>query len=220
VSTARAERLERFDRPGLYVVITTEFCAGRSPVDILDACLAAGVRHVQCREKRLSDLEYTALAKAFCLRTAAASAVLIVDDRVDIALAAGADGVHLGQTDLPLTDARRIAPDLLLGASSHSLEEALRAQDDGADYVNIGPIYATQTKETGWEPLGPEAIAAIAPALRVPFTCMGGIKPGNIAPLLAAGAHRCAVVTAVTAAADPQAAAAELHQAILAATKE
>jgi len=220
VSAARAERLERFDRPGLYVVITTEFCAGRSPLDILDACLAAGVRHVQCREKHLSDLDYATLAKAFRLRTAAAGAALIIDDRVDIALAAGADGVHLGQTDLPLADARRIAPDLLLGASSHSLEEALRAQDDGADYVNIGPIYATQTKATGWEPLGPTAIAAIAPSLRVPFTCMGGIKPDNIAPLLAAGARRCAVVTAVTAAADPRAAAAALHQAILAASEK
>ncbi|MBI1319276.1 MAG: thiamine phosphate synthase [Candidatus Hydrogenedens sp.] len=217
MSNLRAERLARFDRPGLYVVITSAFCAGRSPLEILDACLAAGVRHVQCREKDLPDAEYLALAKEFHARTHAAGASLIIDDRVDIALACGADGVHLGLSDLPLPDARRIAPDLLLGASSHNLDEALRAQDAGADYVNIGPIYATQTKETGCDALGPDAIGAIAPSLRVPFTCMGGIKPGNIAPLLARGARRCAVVTAVTAAPDPQAAAAELHQAILAA---
>jgi thiamine-phosphate pyrophosphorylase len=113
-----------------------------------------------------------------------------------------ADGVHLGQEDLPLDVARNLAPDLLIGASSHSLEEALQAQKDGADYINIGPIFPTKTKEGVERFLGPDAIATISPSLEVPFTVMGGIKDDNIDHVLAKGARKVAVVTAITKAAD------------------
>ena len=215
MSALHAERLARFDQPGLYVVVTTAFCAGRPALDILDACLQAGVKHIQCREKNLDDLDYVELARAFRERTRAAGALLIIDDRVDIALAVEADGAHLGLADMPLADARRIAPELLLGASAHDLGEALAAQDAGASYVNIGPIHATKTKHVPTGAIGPEALREILPHLRVPHTCMGGIKPENIPGLLALGAQRCAVVTAVTAAPNPAAAAAEMHQAII-----
>lgn len=213
----RAARQQRFNETDLYVVITEAFCGGRSSLDILDACLAAGVRLIQLREKGPDLPHLYARAMAFRERTAKAGALLIIDDRVDLALAVQADGVHLGQQDLPLAAARAIAPDLLLGASTHDLSEALEAQAGGADYLNIGPIFATQTKDVPTGVVGPEMIDTIRPLLSIPFTCMGGIKPDNIDQVLCRGARHPAVVTAVTAAPDPQAAAEELRSRIAAA---
>ena len=211
----KAERLARFEQADLYVVITEAFCAGRSSLEVLDDVLAAGVTLVQFREKDWDDQALTERARAFRERTKNAGALLIIDDRLDIAVNVGADGVHLGQDDMPIDIACRVAPNLLIGASTHNLEEAIRAQADGADYANIGPIFATQTKETGFEPLGPEALETIAPHLSIPWTTMGGIKPHNIGELVARGAQRVAVVTAVTAADDVESAARELRACIL-----
>jgi len=208
---SKVERLARFDRTDLYVVITEAFCAGRSSLDVLDSVLAAGVTLVQFREKDWDADAMRERALAFRERTAKAGALLIIDDDVDMALSVGADGVHLGQDDTPVPIARRQAPELIIGASTHNLEEAVRAQADGADYANIGPIFATQTKETGFEPLGPESLDTIAPHLTIPWTTMGGIKPNNIGALTARGAKRVAVVTAVTAADDVEAAAKDLR---------
>lgn len=208
------QRLKRFRETDLYVVITEEFCAGRTALAVLDEVLAAGVGVVQLREKELDDRELFARALAFRERTRRARALLIVDDRLDVALAAEADGVHLGQRDLPLREARRLAPALLIGASSQTPEQAWEAQDAGASYVNIGPIYPTETKATGIPALGPEAITRTAPRLTVPFTVMGGIKAHNVGALLERGARHVAVVTAVTAAADVAGAARALRLAI------
>lgn len=209
------QRLAAFAAADLYVVITEAFCAGRHAHDILVQTLMAGVSLVQLREKEKSGRGLYNLALEFRRLTEAAGALLIIDDRLDIALASGADGVHLGQEDLPLEVARQIAPDLLIGASTHSLEEALAAQDQGASYVNIGPIFATQTKPAV-TPLGLEAIDRIAPHLRIPWTTMGGINQKNISQVVFHGARHPAVMSAVTAAADPRAAALELRQIILA----
>jgi thiamine-phosphate pyrophosphorylase len=152
-----AERLAAFAATDLYVVITEAFCAGRTALEVLDRALAAGVRLVQMREKDWDGRRLYLQAVEFRRLTAAAGALFIVNDRVDVALAAGADGVHLGQEDLPVGAVRQIAPHLIIGASTHSLDEALAAQDAGASYVNIGPIFATQTKATPHGPLGPEA---------------------------------------------------------------
>jgi len=206
------ERVRRFDAADLYVVITQAYCAGRSALDVLDAVLDAGVRLVQCREKDFDDERLFDHAKEFRYRTAEAGAVLIVDDRLDIALAVDADGVHLGQEDLPVPDARRLAPEHLIGASTHSLREALIAQHEGASYLNIGPIFTTQTKATGVDPLGPEALTRIASKVMVPFSCMGGIKLENVDEIVRRGGRHPAVITAVTAADDPGAAAKELRE--------
>ncbi len=208
-------RMTRFDAADLYVVITESFCAGRPALEILDAVLRAGVRLIQFREKDGPARALYQRAAAFRERCAAWDAVLIIDDRVDLALAVEADGVHLGQSDLPIEAARAVAPDLIIGGSSHSLEEALAAQAAGASYVNIGPIFETQTKVLAMSALGPQAIEAIAPQLRIPWSTMGGIKAHNIAEVVSRGARHPAVVTAVTAAADPEAAARELRQRIL-----
>lgn len=207
------ERMARFAETDLYVVITEAFCAGRSGVDVLEACLAAGVRLVQLREKDLPARELCRRAEIFREHTARAGALLIIDDRLDVALAAGADGVHLGRQDLPIEAARRIAPELILGASSHTPEQAWAAAAAGASYVNIGPVFATQTKQTAVAPVGPDMIAAVAPGLRIPFTCMGGIKAHNVREVVSRGARHVAVVTAVTAAADIGTAVRELREA-------
>jgi thiamine-phosphate pyrophosphorylase len=209
-----ARRLAAFAQADLYVVITEAFCAGRTSLTVLDQVLAAGVGIVQLREKDLEDRRLYELAVEFRRRTEAAGSLLIIDDRVDIALAAGADGVHLGQTDLPIAVARRIAPDLIIGASSHSLDEALAAQNEGAGYVNIGPIFATPTKPAA-VPLGVEAIPRIAPHLKIPWSTMGGINQGNIAQVVARGARHPAVMSAVTAAAEVSAAARALREIII-----
>jgi thiamine-phosphate pyrophosphorylase len=209
-----AERLAAFAATDLYVVITEAFCAGRTALEVLDRALAAGVRLVQMREKDWDGRRLYLQAVEFRRLTAAAGALFIVNDRVDVALAAGADGVHLGQEDLPVGAVRQIAPHLIIGASTHSLDEALAAQDAGASYVNIGPIFATQTKATPHGPLGPEALEAITPHLRIPWTTMGGITSANIDQVISRGARLPAVVTAVTAAPDPTAAALLLREKI------
>ena len=209
-----ARRLAAFAQADLYVVITQPFCAGRTSLTVLDQVLTAGVGIVQLREKDLEGRRLYELAVEFRRRTEAAGALLIIDDRVDIALAAGADGVHLGQEDLPVAAARAIASDLIIGASTHSLEEALAAQEAGAGYVNIGPIFSTATKPAAI-PLGIEAIQRIAPRLRIPWSTMGGINQGNIAQVVARGARHPAVMSAVTAASDVSAAAWILRKAII-----
>jgi thiamine-phosphate pyrophosphorylase len=208
------QRLATFERADLYVVITESFSAGRTALEVLDGVLAAGVGIVQLREKDLGGRELYELAVACRRRTSVAGALLIIDDRVDIALAAAADGVHLGQADLPVAVARRLAPDLIIGASSHSLEEALAAQEAGASYVNIGPIFPTATKPQAIA-LGVEAISRLAPYLRIPWSTMGGINQGNIAQVVARGARHPAVMSAVTAAPDVSAAARALREAIV-----
>lgn len=210
----RATRMERFAQADLYVVITEAFCAGRSGIDVLESCLKAGVRLIQFREKDASGSALVEKGQAFADRCREAGALLIVNDRVDVALAIGADGVHLGQEDFPVAAARQIAPELLVGSSSHDLEEALAAQQAGATYVNIGPIYATQTKSVPTGVVGPAMIDTIRPHLQIPFTCMGGIKAHNLAEVVRRGTRRIAVVTAVTEAPDVQAAARDLRQAI------
>jgi len=209
-----ARRLAAFEQADLYIVITEAFCAGRTSLTVLDQVLAAGVKIVQLREKDLADRNLYELAREFRRRTQAAASLLIIDDRVDIALAAGADGVHLGQTDLPVGAARRIAPDLIVGASSHSRAEALAAQAAGAGYVNLGPIFPTATKPDAVV-LGVEAISDITPHLRIPWSTMGGINQTNIARVVARGARHPAVMSAVTAAADIVAAARALRETII-----
>lgn len=205
-----AERMSRFVRAGLYVVTSQALSSGRTTPEIVAGVLRGGGRLIQLREKDLPIREFAEMACEVRAMTADAGALLIINDRLDVALACGADGVHLGQDDLPIDAARRIAPDLIIGASSHSVEEALVAERQGASYVNIGPLYPTRTKEWRRDFLGLEGLRQVSAAVRIPFTVMGGIKPRHLADLAAAGVHTVAVVTAVTAAPDPAAATRDL----------
>lgn len=198
----RKERLAKLKEIDIYPVTCQELSEGRTNLEVLAAVLAGGAKIIQLREKHWSKKDLYDLAIEFRKRTQRCDALLIVNDHVDVALAAGADGVHLGQEDLPVGAARMIAPELIIGASSHSLKEALKAEKDGADYVNIGPIFPTKTKENTVRFLGPEAIVEIGPQLTVPFTVMGGITPDNIHRVLKAGARRVAMITGITRAAN------------------
>ena len=170
----RKSRKEKFLQVDLYPVTCERLSAGRSNLDLLEAAIRGGAKIIQLREKELPTGDLYRMALAFRKITAEAGMLLIINDRVDIALAVDADGVHLGQEDLPLSAARRIAPELLIGISTHSREEALKAQGEGADYVNIGPIFPTRTKEGVSRFLGPEAIPGDRCGPRDPLHRHGG----------------------------------------------
>lgn len=216
IYTALAERIEALRRTDVYPVVTSEFCAGRSPVEVTASILAGGARILQIREKTMPDRPFLELLRQVRELTWEHGALLIVDDRVDAALIVQADGVHLGQEDIPLPDARRIAPDLLIGVSTHNADEIRQAQDEGCSYLNIGPIFPTNTKQlAGIRFLGLDELKSLIPLVRVPFSVMGGIKYSHLTELKAAGAGRIAAETAFTQAPDPGAEAAKWRSALL-----
>ncbi len=189
----------------LYPVSCERLANGRSDTEWLTAVLAAGARIVQLRDKESSDRALFEKALIFRQKTAAAGALLIINNRLDIALAVDADGLHLGNSDLPTEVARRLGPDLIIGVSANTSEQAAQAATRGASYYNIGPLFPTATKEGLSTFLGTGAIKTFAAGSNLPFTVMGGIKFDHIKELTALGAKRIAVVTALTQAADIEA---------------
>ena len=203
--TTHAERVEAFRRTDVYPVVTTDFCAGRNPIDIARSILEGGATIIQMREKTMPDGDFMMLLRQARQLTREYGALLIVDDRVDAALAVDADGVHLGQEDFPVPDARRLGPDLIIGVSTHNPEEIRQAQADGCSYLNIGPIFPTKTKQLACTFLGLENLKVFSREVKVPFSVMGGIKFDNLPELMACGALHIAAVTAFTQAENPTA---------------
>lgn len=180
----------------------------------LRAALDGGVDVLQLRCKEMEALPCLRLAERVLGLAREAGVPLIVNDRADIALAAGADGVHLGQDDLPMTWARRIMPDAIVGRSSHEPAQAERAIADGADYFAVGPVWRTPTKP-GRPAAGLSYVRDVAArGGAIPWFAIGGITPENVDQVLDAGASRVAVVRAVLDAPDPAAAAHELATAL------
>ena len=202
VSPVKQKRIDAFRDIDLYPVTCESLSAGRSNVQVLEGLIAGGARVVQLRDKEASPGDLYKTAVTFREMTTKAGMLLIINDYVDIALAVNADGVHLGQDDMPPEAVRSIAPDLITGVSTHSLDQALAAQAAEADYINVGPIYPTGTKKVAVKVMGPEAVTNIGSKVDIPFTVMGGIKESNMDELLKRGAKRLAVVTAVTEADD------------------
>lgn len=198
----REARIKLFQQVDVYPVTCEGLSKGRTNLEVLEAVILGGSKIIQLREKEYSKKNLYNLALKFREITTRAGILLIINDQVDVALAVDADGVHLGQEDLPVQVARKLAPELLIGASTHSLEQALEAEKNGADYINIGPIFATKTKQGVGDFLGPEAISEISSQIKVPFTVMGGINEDNIEQVLAKGARKVAMVSAITKAAD------------------
>ena len=198
----------------LYLVADAEYAAGRDLAALVAEAVAGGVTAVQLRGKGLTARALVELGRELASRLAASGVPLLVNDRLDAALACGAAGVHLGQDDLPVPAARAIlGPGRTIGVSVNTPEEARRAEAEGADHVGAGPAYATSTKETSLPVLGPEGIGLIKRAVSVPVVAIGGIDAGNAAALAAAGADGIAVVSAVLGAPDPRRAAADLRRA-------
>jgi len=179
---------------------------------LLPALVSAGVDGFQVRAKGLADGALLGFAEEVVAAVRPLGAVVVVNDRVDVALASGADGVHLGRDDLPVAVARRLAPDLLVGATCRDRDQTRRAAADGADYAGFGPVFATDSKSGLPAPLGADAVRGSAGIL--PLVGIGGIDAGTAAAVRAAGAHGIAVITAIWRQRDPVAAARELAEAV------
>lgn len=202
-SSIYQHRLELFtEKVTLYPVSCEKLAKGRTDLEWLDGVLAGGAKIVQLRDKESDGRILLEKAKAFRAMTSKAGALFIVNDRLDVALLSNADGVHLGNDDLPADEVRRLAPDLIIGVSCNTEEQAETAEKRGASYFNIGPLYTTGTKENISQFLGPDAITLFSRRCRLPFTVMGGIKKHHLPELTARGARRIAVVTALTLAND------------------
>lgn len=189
----------------LYVILDRSVARGRDLPDLLAAVLAGGCRLVQLREKTMPLDELLALARRLARQCRESGARFIVNDRADLALACDADGLHVGQDDLPAREARALLrPGMILGVSTHDPEQARRAAADGADYVAVGSIFPTTTK-AGFQLVGPDLIRRVRPEVSVPLVGIGGITSDNAPLVLEAGADGVAVISAVCAAPDPEA---------------
>lgn len=188
----------------LYVITDERVSRGRTHLEVAEAAIRGGADAIQLRDKTAESGELYRIAVALRKITRDANVPLIVNDRLDIALAADADGVHVGQDDLPAAVARKLlGPGKLLGVSTETPEEALRAEKDGADYLGVGPIFeARGTKADAGAPKGPGMIAPIRGACRLPIVAIGGIKAGNARSVRAAGADAVAVISDIVGADD------------------
>ena len=203
--------------PRLYVILDRSVAGGRDLDAILAGALDGGAEMIQLREKTWPSGTLFPLAQRLRARCRAASVPFIVNDRVDLAVAVDADGVHLGQDDLPPAAARALLkPGMILGLSTHSVEQAKAAQAAGADYVAVGSMFPTATKPE-FRLVGPALARQVRPVVRVPLIGIGGITPDNVGDVIAAGVDGVAVISAVCAAPDPRAAARSFVGAIAAA---
>jgi thiamine-phosphate pyrophosphorylase len=180
--------------------------AGRALPAVVADALHGGLRAVQLREKDLTAAQLFKLAAELRQLTREYGAKLLINDRIDVALAVAADGVHLGKAGLPVSEARRIlGSKRLIGYSAHSTDEALQAQLGGADFVTFGPVYHTPSKAQYGEPLGLSALAETTRVVSIPLFALGGVKMSSVAEVLAAGAYGVALISAIMAAPDPAA---------------
>lgn len=200
-----------------YLVTQADLSAGWTTPEVVAAAIDGGVDVVQVREKHRSAREQLAVARELREQTREADVALVVNDRVDVAAAADADGVHLGDDDLPVDAAReQLGPDALVGRSVSTVEGAREAEAAGADYLGVGALFPTDSKDVPDEEgkLGLDVVRAVDDAVDVPFVGIGGVTPENAADVVAAGADGVAVISAITAAEDPRTATRKLDESV------
>jgi thiamine-phosphate pyrophosphorylase len=206
---ARSDRRARLQASRLYLVCDAA-PGGRELVDVLRPAIAGGVEVVQLREKQLPDEELVAVASAARALCERLGALLIVNDRPTVAREAGAHGVHVGQDDMPVAQARElIERDMLLGLSTHAPQEIDAVDPNLVDYIGVGPVHETPTKP-GRPAVGTELVRYAAANAPVPFFAIGGLHAGNVGEAIQAGARRICVLRAIADAEDPERAAREL----------
>lgn len=199
----------------LYLVTDRGLSLGRSTLEIVQTAVRGGVTCVQLREKNCSAREFIGEALSVQAFLKERGIPLIINDRLDIAQAVKADGVHLGQSDIPLKMARAIVKDsMLIGISAESLQDAVEAEQDGADYIGVSPVYTTATKKDTAPALGLEGFREIRKAVKIPLIGIGGLNRSNAAEVIRNGADGIALVSAIVSAEDPEKAAAELSEII------
>jgi thiamine-phosphate pyrophosphorylase len=201
--------------PTLYLVTDPQPGGGRALLEIVAAAVQGGVTLVQLRDKRADGRALLEQARALKALLDPLGVPLLINDRIDIALAAGAAGCHVGQTDLPVEAARALlGPDAILGTSLDAVEQARAADPEHLDYVAYGPFAATATKGDAGAPIGAAGLAAVRALTGLPLVAIGGVGEANLGEAIAAGADGIAVVSAIMAAADPTAASRRLREAI------
>jgi len=193
---------------GLYLVAARNACRGRDLLDVVEQAIQGGVGCVQLREKNLATRDFVECARALKTLLTRYKVPLIINDRLDIALVCGADGLHLGQQDLSVEDARRwLPPGSWLGLTVNSVADAHAACGLDVDYLGVGPVFPTVTKTDASPPLGLDGFAAVRAASTLPLIAIGGIDRDNARSLFAAGADGLAVVSAICSDSDPKRAA-------------
>jgi thiamine-phosphate pyrophosphorylase len=197
----------------LYLVTDQTAMRGRTLTDVVLAAVQGGVSCVQLREKNLNTRDFHAQACVLITLLAPLRVPLVINDRIDIALACGAQGVHLGQSDMPVARARSLLPaHVFLGWSVETLDQVAQAQSMPLDYLGVSPVFATPTKTDTATPWGLDGLRRIHQVSSLPLVAIGAVHAGNAAQVLAAGAQGLAVVSAVCSADDPRAAAAALRK--------
>lgn len=186
----------------LYVITGEQFHPNRPLLEVMREALEGGADFIQLRDKTSTKREILEKARMLRELTKRYNVPFIVNDHVDIALAVDADGVHLGQDDLPLKEARKMIGDKIIGISTHSIEQARKAEEEGADYIGVGPIFPTQTKEDVVEPVTLSYLREVVKEISIPFVPIGGIKLHNVDEVLDAGARSVCVVSEVVGSSD------------------
>ncbi|MEE9248398.1 MAG: thiamine phosphate synthase [Dehalococcoidia bacterium] len=205
---SRPKNLQRIS--GLYVILDPSFCKGISEIDAARAIIRGGARIIQWRDKARDKGVQLPILREVNGLCSQAGVLSIVNDHLDLAIISGADGLHVGQNDLPLTEVKPYLPDdKIVGVSTANVEEALRAQEQGAGYIAVGSIYPTSSKD-GTRPAGLETLRRVAEAVSVPVVAIGGINLDNVGPVIDAGADAVCVISAVLSAPDIEKAARDL----------
>jgi len=195
----------------LHLVTDSALCGARGMLAVVEAAVRGGVTCVQLREKSLDTRAFVERARALKAWLLPLGVPLLINDRVDVALACGADGVHVGQSDMAPEDVRRLMPGGLIGLSVESLVQLDAAERAPVDYYGISPVFATRSKHDAAPALGLDGLRAIRAGTRRPLVAIGGIDAGNAAQVMAAGADGLAVVSALCSSADPEATARDLR---------
>lgn len=189
----------------LYLITDLKGCAGRAVVTVVEEALRGGAKAVQLREKDLPGRELFEVAEEMRGLTLRYGAKLFINDRIDIALAVGADGVHLGERSIPIPQARKLlGAEKLIGVSCHGLESAVAARDMGADFITCGPVFFTPSKAAYGKPLGTSALSEVTKQARLPVFAIGGINRDTARDAVSAGARGIALISAILAADNPR----------------
>jgi thiamine-phosphate pyrophosphorylase len=201
--TEKRERRSKMRDFRLYAITGEEFHPGRSLQAVMEEAILGGVDIIQLRDKKSHKREVLEKARVLQALAKKYDIPLIINDHIDVALAVDADGIHLGQDDLPLSEARKImGRDKIIGISTHKIEEAREAEKGGADYIGVGPIFETKSKEDVVDPVTTAYIQQVAHEISIPFVAIGGIKLHNVEQVLDAGATRICMISEIVGAED------------------